>query len=94
MVDIFYTIPLVSRNLVSRQISNTKSSNQLAFFVNKVKYFWNKLPNQIKNSNSFKYINIELDSLRKNWRNIISEAIFGRHGSITLENFICIQKLY
>ena len=37
-----------------------KSTNQLDVFANRVIYFWNKLPNQIKNSNKIK-------KLRLNW---------------------------
>ena len=35
-------------NLLFRQISKTKSTNQLDFFANRVIYFQNKLPNLIK----------------------------------------------
>ena len=50
----------------SRQISKTKSTNQLDFFVKRVKYFWNKFPNQIKNRNNILKIRIKLDGFRKN----------------------------
>ena len=51
-------------NLLSGQISKTKSINQLYFFANRVIYFLNKLPNQIKNGSSIKYFKIELDKFR------------------------------
>ena len=44
-------------NLLSRKISKT---NQF-FFANRVIYFWNKLPNQIKNTNNVKKFKIKLD---------------------------------
>ena len=53
-------------NLLLRQISISKSINQLDFFVNRVIYFRNKLPNQIKNSNSIQNFKINLDDFRKN----------------------------
>ena len=56
MLDIFLNISPQTGNLQSRQISKTKSINQLDFFANRAIYFWNKLPNQIKNSNSVKKI--------------------------------------
>ena len=43
MVGIFRT-----RNLLSRQISKTKPTNQLDFSAYRVEYFYNKLPYQIK----------------------------------------------
>ena len=53
MGDIFFISPQTG-NLLSKQISITKSAYQLYFFVCRVKHFWNKLPNQDKNSNSKK----------------------------------------
>ena len=62
----FFNIPTWTVNLLSRQISKIKSIDQLEFFANKVIYFWNKLPNQIKDSNSEENFKIELDDLRRN----------------------------
>ena len=61
----FLDISPQTGNLLSMQISKTKSINQLDFFANRVKYFWNKLPNQIKNSDSVENLKIELDEFRK-----------------------------
>ena len=47
-VSYFFSISPQIANLLSRQISKTKSINQLDFFTNRVIYFWNKLPNHIK----------------------------------------------
>ena len=55
----FFNISPQTENLLSRQISLTKFTTQLEFFANRA--FWNKLPNQIKNSYSEK----KLDDLRK-----------------------------
>ena len=52
--------------------------NQLNIFANRVIYFWNKLPNQIKNSNNVKKIMIKLDDFRKNVK-IILKDIFGKY---------------
>ena len=52
----FFNISPRTGNFLSRQISKTKSTNQLDFLANKVKYFWNKLPNQIKNSKNVENI--------------------------------------
>ena len=46
-------------NLLSKQISKTKSINQLDFLANRVICFWNKLTNQINNSNSTKNLKIK-----------------------------------
>ena len=67
IVDIFFNISLRTGNLLSRQIFTSKSTNQLDFFANKLIYFKNKLPNQIKNRNSVK------EKLRLDWR--ISEKM-------------------
>ena len=40
-------------------------TNQI-FFANRVIYFGNKLPNQIKNSSSVKHFKIKLDDFRNN----------------------------
>ena len=44
----FFNISLWTRNLLSRQISKSKSINQLDFFAYRVIYFLNKLLYQIK----------------------------------------------
>ena len=62
----FLNISLQTGNLLSRQISKSKSINQFDFFANRVIYFWNELINQIENSNSIK-------NLRLNW--IVSEKV-------------------
>ena len=59
MVDILLNVFPQTGNLLPRQISKTKSTNQLDFFANKVIYFWKKLSNQIKNSE--KILKIRLD---------------------------------
>ena len=65
-VDIFFIFSSQNVILPSRQILKAKSTNQLDFFDNRVKYFWNKLPNQIKNSNRIENFKIKLDDFRKN----------------------------
>ena len=50
----FFKISAQTGNLLSRTILKTKSTNQLDFFANRIVYFWNKLPFQIKNSKSVK----------------------------------------
>ena len=51
----FFNISPQTRNLLSRQISKAKFTNQLIFYeLRNVEQVWNKLPNQIKNSNSIK----------------------------------------
>ena len=48
-------------------ISRTKPTNQLDFWANRVKYFWNKLPNKIKNCNGVKKQTlIKSNEFRKN----------------------------
>ena len=66
MVDIFFNISPWTGNLLSRLMSKTKSTSQLDFFANRVIYFWNKLSNQIKNSNSIENFKIKLYHFRKN----------------------------
>ena len=64
MVDIFlFNISLQSGNLQSKPISKTKSMNKSDFFVNRLIYFENKLPNQIKNR--VKKFKIKLNDFRK-----------------------------
>jgi hypothetical protein len=55
-------------NLVSRQKSKTKSARQLDFFSNRVIYFWNKLPTQVKDSTSVNNFKNNLDKFRVNGR--------------------------
>ena len=52
IIDILFIISSLNVNLLSGQISQIKFINQLDSFIDKIMYFWNKLPNQIKNSNS------------------------------------------
>ena len=40
----------------------SKSKYQLDFLANRTRYFWNKLPNQIKNSKNVKNYKIQLIS--------------------------------
>ena len=47
----FFSISPGNGNFLSRQISKTKSTNQLDFFASRVIYFWNELPIQLKNGN-------------------------------------------
>ena len=54
----FFNISPQTENLLSRQISKIKSTNQVNFFANRVIYFWNKLPNQMKNRYSVKNFKI------------------------------------
>ena len=62
----FFRISSQTWNLLTRQISKIKSTNQLDFFANRVIYFWNKLPNQIKNSNSVENFKIKWNGF---WNN-------------------------
>ena len=45
------------------------SNNHYSFFflANRVIYFWNKLPNQVKNRNSGENFKIKSDDIRNNW---------------------------
>ena len=61
----FFNISPLTENLLSTLISKTKSTNQFDFFVNRVIYFRNELPNQIKNSKSVK--NFEINFYEKIW---------------------------
>ena len=63
MVDIFWYFSL-NWNLLLRQISKTKSINQLDIFANQVIYFWNNI--LIKNNNSVKNFSIKLHDFRNN----------------------------
>ena len=78
----FFSISPWTGNLLSRQISKTKSIYQMNFFFAKgVTYFWNKLRNQIKNINSVK------KNLRLNW--MISEIMLRKRiYDGTLQNLI------
>ena len=58
----FFNISSWTGNLLSRKSLKT---NQMDFFTNRVIYFWNKLPNQIKNSNSAENVMIKLEDFRK-----------------------------
>ena len=70
----FFNISSQIGNLLSRQILKTKSINCLHIFAYKIIYFWNKLPNQIKNSTSVKNLKIKLDDFRKDyWINYLTE---------------------
>ena len=53
-------------NFYARQIYKSKSMIVLDYFANRVIYFWNKLYNQIKNSNDVKELKIELDEFINN----------------------------
>ena len=79
----FFNISLLTGNLLSREISKTKSVNKLDFFVSRMIYFWNKWPNQIKNNNSVK-------NLRLNW--MISEKKNGKKKN--LRTFCNYQMKY
>ena len=57
-VDVFFYISPQTENLLSKEISKTKFSNQLDIIANKMIDFWYKLPIQIKNRNSVKKIKI------------------------------------
>ena len=60
-----FNIPPQTGNLLSKQISKTKSTKQLDFFANRVIYFGNKLPNQIKGSNRVENFNLMNSEIRK-----------------------------
>ena len=62
----FFNSSLQTGNLLTRQISKTKSTNRLNVFPNRAIHFWNKLLNKIKNSNSLKNFKVELDDFRNN----------------------------
>ena len=66
----FFNISPQTGNLLSRQIPKIKSTNKLDLFANRVMYFWNKLPNQIKNCNSVENLKIRLDDFGKNDKRI------------------------
>ena len=87
----FFNISPQTGNLLSRQISKTKSTNQLDFFANRVIYFWNKSPNQIKNSNSVKKIKIKLDDFRKNGK---KKNLRGHFGELLHELLNRIWSVY
>ena len=61
----FFNISPQSGNLLSKQISKTKSTHQLDFFVNWVIHFGNKIFNQASNNNSVEIFLIKLDGFRK-----------------------------
>ena len=61
----FFNISPRTGNLVAREISKTKSTKQLDFFSNRVIYFWNKLPSNVKNSTSVNSFKNNLDKFRK-----------------------------
>ena len=71
MADIFLNISPQTGNSLSRQIWKNKSTNQLDFLAISVIYFWNKLPNQIKNSNTVENVKIKLDDIKKMLRKSI-----------------------
>ena len=54
MVVILLNIYLRTVDLSSMQVSRAKSLNQLDCLVHRKIYFWNKIPNHIKNNNSVK----------------------------------------
>ena len=56
----FYIRPRTS-NLQSTQISKSKSLNHLHIMILIKLYFWNKLPNQMKNRDKAKTLKIELN---------------------------------
>ena len=60
----FFNISERTGNLLSRQISKTKSTKQLDFFSNRVIYYWNKLPTYVKNSVSINSFKNNLDKFR------------------------------
>lgn len=62
----FFNISPRTGNLLSRQISKTKSTKQLDFFSNRVIHFWNKLPCHVKNSSSVNSFKNNLDKFRIN----------------------------
>ena len=62
----FFNISQRTGNLVSRQISKTKSTRQLDFFSNRVINYWNKLPTDVKNSTSVNNFKNNLDKFRVN----------------------------
>ena len=76
MVDIFFNISPQTGNLLSRQISKTVSMKQLDFFANRRIYFWNRLANQIKNSNSVLSFKIKMYGFRKNGKKKNSRGHF------------------
>ena len=62
----FFNISERTGNLLSRQISKTKSTRQLDFFSNRVIKYWNKLPTDVKNSTSVNNFKNNLDKFRAN----------------------------
>ena len=70
MVDIFWIFLLKQEifyqsRFLPKQVSK-KLINQLDFYANRMIYFWNKMSNQIKNSNGIKKFKIELDDFMNN----------------------------
>ena len=72
----FFNISQQTGNLVSRQISKTKSTKQLDFFSNRVINFWNKLPGYVKNSTSVNSFKNNLDKFRVNGINMSLQGHF------------------
>ena len=64
MVDIFFNFSPRTGNLRWKQISKTKCTNKLNCLVLIFVYFWNKLPNQIKNRNRIEKFKIKLNDLK------------------------------
>ena len=62
----FFNISPQIGNLLLRQISKTKSTNQMGLFTNRVIDFWKELSNQIKNCKRVKNFQIKLDGFRNN----------------------------
>ena len=90
----FFNVSPRNTSLLSRQFSPTKSTHRLDPFAYRVKYFKNKLSNQIKNSNSVQNLKIKLDDFRKNVKKQNLEGILGIIGRITQQNLIFILMMY
>ena len=61
----FFNVSSRTGNLLSRPISQTKTTKQLDFFSNRVIKYWNKLPNDVKSSTSVNSFKNKLDKFRK-----------------------------
>ena len=60
----FFNVSSRTGNLLSRSMSKTKTTKQLDFFSNRVIKYWNKLPNNVKNSTSVNNFKNNLDKFR------------------------------
>ena len=59
-------------------------------FKNRINYFWNKLPNQIKSSQKVENFEIKLDNFRKKEKKEVLRGNFYEQSVKCKQNLICM----